>query len=216
MFNPSILPKMKLQFGELQITPQVVNRLHELDFTTDELLDAVNDHMLGHLDDAPAVYCGTYAKYNGGSLRGLWINLSSFDDYKEFINFCKAIHADETDPELMFQDYQGFPRKYYYESCMDEDTFYQIYDYVQMCKLHDTDAVDDYLDLYDNLENFEDAFCGYWESEEDFARHIVDECYDIERTMGSLSQYFDYEAFARDLFMYDYTMGANGNVFRSC
>ena len=32
--------------------------------------------------------------------------------------------------------------------------------------------------------------------------------------MGSLANYFDYEAFARALFDWDYTMGANGNVFR--
>jgi len=46
-------------------------------------------------------------------------------------------------------------------------------------------------------------------------RHIVEECYDLERTMGGLSRYFDYEAFGRELFMYDYTMGANNNVFRN-
>ncbi len=33
--------------------------------------------------------------------------------------------------------------------------------------------------------------------------------------MGGLSNYFDYEAFGRELFMYDYTMGANNNVFRN-
>lgn len=32
--------------------------------------------------------------------------------------------------------------------------------------------------------------------------------------MGQLANYFDYEVFGRDLFMWDYTMGANGNVFR--
>jgi antirestriction protein len=37
----------------------------------------------------------------------------------------------------------------------------------------------------------------------------------LQQALGSLSQYFDYEAFGRDLFMYDYTMGANGNVFRN-
>ena len=32
--------------------------------------------------------------------------------------------------------------------------------------------------------------------------------------MGNLANYFDYEAFARELFNRDYTMGANGHVFR--
>ena len=53
-----------------------------------------------------------------------------------------------------------------------------------------------------------------WDSEEDFARHIVSECYDLERSMGDHARYFDYEAFGRDLFMYDNSMGANNHVFR--
>jgi antirestriction protein len=214
MLNPLISTEMKLQFGELNITPRVVSRLHELDFTVPELEDAIQEHV-SHLDDEPSIYCGTYAKYNEGSLCGLWIDLSSFDDYNDFINFCKAIHADEDDPELMFQDYQGFPREYYTESCMDEDDFYKIFDYKRMCDLHGAEAIDDYIDLDHDLADFEEAYCGEWDSEEDFARHIVDECYDLDRQMGSLARYFDYEAFARELFMYDYTMGANGNVFRN-
>ena len=47
-----------------------------------------------------------------------------------------------------------------------------------------------------------------------FARHIVDECYDLEKSTGQLANYFDYEAFGRELFMWDYSMGANGNVLR--
>ena len=50
--------------------------------------------------------------------------------------------------------------------------------------------------------------------EEDFARHIIAECYNLEKMMGSLANYFDYEAFARELFKWDYSMGADGNVFR--
>ena len=32
--------------------------------------------------------------------------------------------------------------------------------------------------------------------------------------MGNFSNYFDYGALARELFMHDYQMGANNNVFR--
>lgn len=213
MLNPSISTVMRLQFGELNITPRVVDRLHELDFTVPELEDAINDHK-SPCDGEPSVYCGTYGKYNDGSLCGLWIDLSSFDDYDEFINFCKAIHADEDDPELMFQDFEGFPRQWYGESGFDEDDFDHIKEYCELCDKYDLDAVDDYMEFHDELDSFEEAYCGNWDSEEDFARHIVEECYDLDRIMGNLSNYFDYEAFARDLFMYDYSMGTNNNVFR--
>ena len=77
-----------------------------------------------------------------------------------------------------------------------------------------TDSVDYYLEFNDLLDNFEEAYCGEWDSEEDVARHIVEECYNLEKMMGSLVNYFDYEAFARELFNWDYNMGANGHVFR--
>ena len=194
---------MRLQFGELNITPRVEERLRELDFTVPELQDAIDEHK-SPCDGEPSVYCGTYGKYNDGSLCGLWVDLSSFDDFDEFINFCKAIHADEEDPELMFQDYEGFllrkrqaddPRQWYSESGMDEDDFEHIKEYNDLCDKYDQDAVDDYMEFHDELDSFEEAYCGNWDSEEDFARHIVEECYDLDRIMGNLSNYFDYEAF---------------------
>ena len=71
------------------------------------------------------------------------------------------------------------------------------------------------MEFHDELDIFEEAYCGEWDSEEDFARYIVEECYDFERSMGDLARYFDYEAFGRELFMYDYSIGANNNVFRN-
>lgn len=187
---------MRLQFGELNITPRVEERLAELGYTPEELQEAVAEHKSG-CDGEPSVYVGTYGKYNDGSLCGLWIDLSSFDDYDEFINFCKAIHADEEDPELMAQDFECFPRQWYNEGFIDEDDFNHILEYSQMCDKHGQEAADDYMEFHDELDNFEEAYCGEWDSEEDFARHIVDECYDLESEMGDLARYFDYEAFGR-------------------
>lgn len=116
------LTKMRLQFGELHITPRVEERLQELDYTVQELQEAIADHKSPY-DGDPSVYVGTYGKYNEGSLCGLWIDLSSFNDYDEFINFCKDIHTDEEYPELMAQDYEGFPRQWYNEGFMSEDDF---------------------------------------------------------------------------------------------
>lgn len=78
---------------------------------------------------------------------------------------------------------------------MSEDDFDHILEYSDMCDKHGQEAVDDYMEFYDELDNFEEAYCGEWDSEEDFARHIVEECYDLERSMGDLARYFDYEAF---------------------
>lgn len=213
MSNPQIPTKMKLLFGELDITPRVEERLEELGYTVADLQEAVINHK-SDCDGEPSVYVGTYGKYNGGSICGLWIDLSTFNDYDDFIDFCKAIHADEEDPELMAQDFEGFPRQWYNEGFMSEDDFDNIIEYSELCDKYSREAVDDYMEFHDELDDFEEAYCGEWDSEEDFARHIVDECYDLEKSMGQLANYFDYEAFGRELFMWDYSMGANGNVFR--
>jgi antirestriction protein len=67
----------------------------------------------------PAVYVGTYKKYNDGSLRGKWMDLDKFDSYADFLKAALELHEDEEDPELMFQDYENFPREFYGESHLD-------------------------------------------------------------------------------------------------
>lgn len=169
------------------------------------------------LEGNPSVYCGTYGKYNDGSIFGAWLDLTKFSEYEEFIAVCRQLHKDEEDPELMFQDYECFPEQFYSESCMDEDTFDNIIEY-SMLSEDEQEALEDYLELgneYD-IEKFRERYVGKWDSQQEFAEHIIDECYDLEQMMGSLSQYFDYDSYASDLFMTDYEMGDNHHVFRSC
>ena len=151
------IKSIRLQFGDFTITAEVEARLEELGFTPETLIDAIGEHK-SDCSGNPSIYCGTYGKYSG-----------------------------EEDPELMFQDYEAFPREWYSEGFMSEEDFEHIREYNDMCDKHGQDAVDDYMEFRDNLDDFEEAYCGHWDSE---------------------------EAFGRDLFMYDYTMGANNNVFR--
>lgn len=204
---------MKLQFGQLIIQDKEVARLEELGYTPETLKMDVGYHK-SSLTGEPSVYCGTYAKYNDGNLCGLWLDLSTFNGYDEFINFCKALHADEDDPELMFQDYEGFPSEWYSESCFDEETFNNIKEYSELCNKHSKEAVDAFMGWgCEELEHFDDCYMGEYKSEEDYAQELIDECYDLDRLMGNLACYFDYAAFARDLFMSDYYFD-DGFVFR--
>ena len=206
----------KSTFIELRLTDEVINRLADLGYTLESLQEAISNHEWKHESDSPALYCGTYGKYNSGNLSGMWVNVSTFDDYEDFVNFCKAIHADEDDPELMFQDFENMPDSLYSES-MREEGFEKIMEYCELCDDYSVEAVDDFLewDSTDDLNRMHDAYVGVYDSEEDFAREIVSDCYDIENMMGSLACYFDYEAFARDLFMGDYYFGSHGTVLRT-
>ena len=206
----------KSTFIELRLTDEVINRLADLGYTLESLQEAISRHEWKHDSDSPALYCGTYGKYNSGNLRGMWVDLSTFDDYEDFANFCCAIHADEEDPELMYQDYENMPRSLYHES-MGEEEFNNLLKYCELCDEYNVSAVEDFLEWYspEDLDMMNDSYAGVYDSEEDFAREIVNDCYDLDKMMGNLACYFDYEALARDLFISDYHFGSHGTVLRT-
>ena len=57
---------------------------------------------------------------------------------------------------------------------------------------------------------------GCFESEREFAEELIDDTGMLADAPDFLLNYFDYEAFARDLFMTDYHMSDSGHVFRTC
>lgn len=74
-------------------------------------------HIAGQGCQNPMLYVGTYGKYNSGSLDGGWVDLTTFVDGREFLDWCSnELHKDENDPELMFQDHENFPDFLYGES----------------------------------------------------------------------------------------------------
>ena len=57
---------------------------------------------------------------------------------------------------------------------------------------------------------------GRWDSEEEFAQHLADELCMFDNVPESITRFFDFKAFARELFMSDYEMGDGDHVFRTC
>ena len=165
------------------------------------------------------IYVGTYAKYNNGSIDGKWLDLSDYSDMEEFMKACAELHKDEPDPEFMFQDWEHIPDDLIGESWLS-DKFFDIRDV--MDDLSDTEQ-EAFLvwcnygshsltskDINDLISSFRDDFQGKYDDEEDYAYEIVTGCYDLPEFALS---YFDYEKFARDLFMCDYWFD-DGFVFR--
>lgn len=174
------------------------------------LEDYAYDYRTGH----PAVYCGTYHKYNSGSLFGQWLDLTCFASYEDFCEVCRFLHRDEADPELMFQDFENFPEDWYSESGFDENTFDLILEYADLDD-DDKEALEAWMSIKGSgrdaevISDMREHLQGKYDSMEDFAEHIVDELYDLPEFARS---YFDYKKFAREL-EYDYTF-ENGFVFR--
>lgn len=70
-----------------------------------------------------AVYCGTYKKYNEGSLDGGWLHLGRYQNGAAFLEACKKLHSDESEPEFMYQDSEYLPDEFYSESCIYPEVF---------------------------------------------------------------------------------------------
>ena len=97
---------------------------------------AVEDYMNDSQDGHPAVYVGTYRKYNDGMLFGMWVDMVKCGDYDTFMEVCHVLHADEDDPELMYQDFECFPEAWYSESGIDADTFDKIMEFAEIGRAH--------------------------------------------------------------------------------
>lgn len=163
-------------------------------------------------NDVMDVYVGTYAKYNDGNLSGAWLNIGDYPTKKEFIDAYRKLHSDEKEPELMFQDYENIPCGLI-DECWISDNLFNLVSATKELDDEEQRAFWSWLNITSQdtkedadtlVERFRDAFEGAYDSEQDFACHLVDENYDLDKIMGNLSIYFDYEAFARDLFLGDY------------
>lgn len=165
------------------------------------------------------IYVGTYAKYNDGSIEGKWLDLSDYSDKEEFYEACRELHKDEHDPEFMFQDWEYIPNGLIGESWLSDNIF-EVIEAIDDMDDDRKEAFEVWLnhesydissrDINDLTSSFEDDFQGKYDDKEDYAYEIVDECYDLPEFAKT---YFDYEKFARDLFMTDYWF-EDGYVFR--
>ncbi len=164
------------------------------------------------------VYVGTYRKYNEGSIFGEWLQLSDHNSREEFYNACRELHNDEEDPEFMFQDYENIPDGLISESWMSPKLFEVIQELENMsseiqqafliwCSNNHSNFSD--KEITDLITEFENDFIGEYDSEEDFARELIENRSDLN---DFALQYFDYESYARDLFLGDYWY-CDGYVF---
>ena len=164
-----------------------------------------------------SVYVGTYGKYNDGSIFGEWLTLSDYADKDEFYDACKELHNDEADPEFMFQDYGNIPNGLIGE-CWISDKIFEV---LEALEDMDESRQEAFLiwcnnghrklsegDIDDLISDFDDDYIGEYKDEEDFAYEHVEQM-DLPEFA---KRYFDYEAFARDLFCGDY-WSDGGHVF---
>jgi antirestriction protein len=164
------------------------------------------------------IYVGTYAKYNKGSLRGKWIDLSNCYDQDEFMEVCHELHQDEEDPELMFQDWENIPEELIDEGHLD-DNFFELRDELEKLDGMNVSAFWIWVEntgkdltssVYQLMKPFHSAFVGRYVNKEEFAREMVG----MEHELSEFAErYFDYDKYADELFDEGYWF-ESGYVFR--
>ncbi|MDZ7936122.1 MAG: antirestriction protein ArdA [Emticicia sp.] len=161
--------------------------------------------------NVPAIYVGTYYKYNCGSIAGKWLDLTEYSSKDEFYEACRELHSDEEDAEFMFQDWENIPDFLISECSLSDDAF----EYFEALESMDDDKAEALkvyrenvlgssyeISVSDLIEQFEDAYQGYYSgnAEINFTYEYVEQAGFLDNCPNELSIYFDYEAYARDLF----------------
>ena len=169
--------------------------------------------MMATMDDM-RVWVGCLACYNDGRLVGEWVDAVDAADH---VPCERAGHE-----EWWCFDTEGLPGL---GECSPSEAA-QYAGAVTGC-VEGTDApyaaVFAYLDNFHGgpadtsaLDSFEDAWCGEWDSEEDWAADLAESCGYVEGLGdGPLAHYIDWSRWAHDLFLGDYwsSLSPNGGVF---
>ncbi len=169
------------------------------------------------IQDTSRVYVACLAAYNNGILHGQWIEANQpaeaiQSEIQDMLDSSPVMGAEE----WAIHDYEGFKGlrlSEYEEIAKVSEIAGLIKEYGQAWALFA-----EYVSLeFATKENYEEAYQGEWDSEEDFAEDLASETMEIPE---HLRFYIDYEKFARDLFINDY-FSADGEgckvyVYRRC
>ena len=149
----------------------------------------------------PRIYVACLAAYNSGQLHGAWIDADQSAD--AIHGEIRAMLASSPIPgaeEWAIHDYEDFGG-------------------IQLSEYEDIDRVAEIAALlvehgdafaawysYDppaDVSDFQDAYRGEYDSEEAYAEEYIGDTGMLDSIPENLRYYFDYERFARDLFMSD-------------
>ena len=149
------------------------------------------------------VYVGTYGRYNSGSLKGAWLDITDYADWSEFYEACQALHKGEHDPEFMFQDWEDIPDGFIGESHISP----KLWEVLDTVPDGEQEAFFCYVDSFNPsfedgvdsvYESFKDAFHGEHDSFDDFVRDWLYNTGFFEGVSDIMERYFNFEAYGEN------------------
>jgi len=149
------------------------------------------------------IYVASLSDYNAGNLHGAWIELDDKDsdevyaEIDEMLGKSRELVAEE----YAIHDHEGFPIRVREYDISELLGFMEEYN---QCEEWEREAFLAYLGnagafTYVDYSSFEDAYHGEHDSALDFAYDLIEGNGMLEKVPEDIANYFDYEAYARDL-----------------
>lgn len=178
------------------------------------------------MDNKISMVIGSWGSYNACNERALgskWLDLSDFECWDEIVKELEeqGFELDGIDEELFIQDIEGIPTEgmncdYTHPKTIfnllkqsgvldDEYKFEIMQAFLEVRSFKEWECL---IERYDDNWDM-DIYLYTNQSMIDVAYNIVEECYNLE---GPLANYFDYEAYARDLSCDGYTETSYGVI----
>jgi antirestriction protein len=157
-------------------------------------------------EDIPRIYVACLASYNNGFLHGAWINCDhDSDEIRKDIKTMLSrspMAKIEACEEWAIHTYEGFKGI----TIEEYESIDRVVEIAQKLKEHG-EAFAAYLDHYnlEDINDFEDRYQGNYESKKAFIEEHYSELIDTVEKAGLDSMYIDFEVWARDLFISDFT-----------
>lgn len=164
------------------------------------------------------IYVACLAAYNNGILHGRWIDATSnVHDLQDQVNAMLA-----SSPEPNAEEYAIHDTEY-----LDIGEYAGLQTVADLMALYETfesefgpdgeEILEAFIHCFGEgdhvtIEHARDAYCGHYDSKREYAEQLVDDCGYLQGVPDTVATYFDYEAFARDLFITDMVMH-DGHVF---
>lgn len=169
-----------------------------------------------------SVFVTTYGVGNEqGFATGKWFDLADYSDKDDFeeaaIEYAQEVLGDD-DPELCFSDYEtNFSKMDLISECYIDEKVWELLE----LDGHDFEMLVAYASYYgygdavsDLLEQAQDCYQGQYDSDEDFAQELLEECGYLNDLPSFIECHIDWSGVARDLMM-DY-FESDGYYFRNC
>lgn len=171
------------------------------------------------------IYLTNLGKYNEGELIGEWVDLPATDDELEEVKARIGISDEPDENGIYYEEYfiTDYENDYGYkvDEYEDLDILNQIAEQLEDLDEEQKDAVHAYTECVDDdIDRAVEAVTNgdyrvYYDCNDmsDVAYEVVQECGYLEQMPENLRNYFDYEAFGRDLDIEGTFTYYNGNYY---